>query len=87
MSYSKMMRWQRTHRRGTRQAVILSTSGGFWPAQAWLRHNYWPYVEACKAIGTEPLECEAFHKLTIRRDHFARTPEVYAQVSKSGTLT
>ncbi len=87
MSYSKMMRWQRTHRRGTRQPVIMSTGSGFWPAQRWLQHNYWPYVDACKAIGTEPLECETFYRVTVRKSHFPLTSEVYAQMTRSGTLT
>jgi hypothetical protein len=81
-----MMRWQRSHRRGTRQPLIMSTGSGFWPAQAWLTQNYWPYVDACNAIGTEPLECEVFYRGTVRKGHFCRPPDVYALMTSKGTL-
>lgn len=67
MDYTRAMRWQRTHRKGTRQPVILHTQSGFWPAEAFLREDYWPYVEQCKADGVEPLSVRAYYEQIIAR--------------------
>jgi hypothetical protein len=66
MSYTQAMKWQRTHRKGTRQPVIMSTGSGFWPAYGWLKNDFWPYLERCKAAGIEPMECQAYYNAGLR---------------------
>jgi hypothetical protein len=61
MSYKQAMKWQRTHRKGTRQPVLMSTGSGFWPAHRWLENDYWPYLERCKIAGIEPMPCESYY--------------------------
>lgn len=87
MSYKQAMRWQRTHRKGTRQPVYMSTGSGFWPSGNWIKHDYIPYVEACQALGAEPLAAEIFYKATSARGHFRRTTQEYAEFTKAGRLT
>jgi hypothetical protein len=65
MSYAKAMKWQRTHRKGTRQPVIMSTDSGFWPAHGWLKNTFWPYLKQCEAAGIEPMVCQAYYNATL----------------------
>ena len=65
MSYAQAMKWQRTHRKGTRQPVLMSTGSGFWPAHHWLENTFWPYQEQCKAQEIEPMGCEAYYNATL----------------------
>jgi hypothetical protein len=65
MSYAQAMKWQRTHRKGTQQPVIMSTGSGFWPAHSWLENTFWPYLKRCEAAGIEPMECQAYYNATL----------------------
>ena len=67
MSYTKMIKWQKTHRKGTRQPVLMSTGSGFWPSGAWLRDCWWPYLERCQANNETPMDCEAFYRQGMTR--------------------
>jgi len=78
-----MMRWHKKHPRGTRQPLIMST-GRFCASHGWLKCYYWPYIEACKAIGTKPVEQETLYHLTC--GSLQHTPMEYAQMTKDGTL-
>jgi hypothetical protein len=60
------MKWNRRHPKGTRQTCIMHTNSGFTPAITWLEHNWWPYLEKCKAQGIEPMECETYYKSQLR---------------------
>ncbi len=66
MSYAQAMKWQRTHRKGTRQPVIMSTGSGFWPSRGFLEY-YWRYEKECQEQGKEPMECEAYYNATLKR--------------------
>ena len=55
-----MMEWNKNHRKGTKQPVIMHTESGFWPSLAFL-NKYWKYVEACQAKGIQPMECEEYY--------------------------
>jgi len=67
MSYAKMMKWNKRHRTSKKtQPVLMHTDSGFWPAKAWLEHNWWPYLERCKAAGVQPMECEQYYKSQLR---------------------
>jgi hypothetical protein len=65
MSYAQAMKWQRTHRKGTRQPVLMSTGSGFWPAHSWLENTFCPYLKRCEAAGIEPMECQAYYNATL----------------------
>lgn len=65
MSYEKMMKWNRKHRKGTKQPVIMHTNSGFTPSLAFL-DDYFEYREECKQKGTEPLSCEEYYKSQLR---------------------
>ena len=86
MSYKKMMKWHKTHPKGTRQPVLFHTNSGFWPSGAWLRDCFWPYEKACELAGVAAMECEAFYRKTSARGHFHRHPQDYAAMTKAGTL-
>ena len=86
MSYQQAIRWSQKHPKGTRQTVIMHTGSGFWPAEAWLRENYWPYLDACAGLEVEPLACEAFYRKTTAVSHYQRTPADYAAMTAAGTL-
>ena len=66
MSYKQAMKWGRKHPKGTKQPVIMSTGSGFWPAQAWIQHDWWPYMEACKAAGVQPFTQESYYLAGMR---------------------
>jgi hypothetical protein len=66
MSYSKAMKWNKRHPKGTRQTCIMHTNSGFTPAIAWLEHKWWPYLEKCQTQGIEPMECETYYKSQLR---------------------
>ena len=67
MSYSQAMKWNKKHPKGTRQPVIMSTGSGFWPSEAFLTEDYFPYLERCKKEGIEPMECEEYYNGQLRR--------------------
>jgi hypothetical protein len=54
MSYSKMMKWQKKHPKGTRQPVLFHTNSGFWPSRSYILNSYNPYSEACEIAGVKP---------------------------------
>lgn len=63
MSYKKMMKWNKRHRRGTRQPCLFHVPGrGFTASWAWIQDNWIPYLERCKAEGVEPMEQEQYYK-------------------------
>jgi hypothetical protein len=86
MSYKQMMKWHKKHPKGTRQPVLMHTNSGFWPAQSWLENEYNPYIDACDAIGVRAVKAETFYNFTIRRGHYKRTMEIYAQLTKEGLI-
>jgi hypothetical protein len=85
MSYVQAMKWSRNHPKGTRQPVLMSTSSGFWPAKAWLDHEYFPYRDSCHVISVEPVGCEAFYR-HVTTTCYPRTPDDYAAMTKAGNL-
>mgnify|MGYP001584756124 CR=1 FL=1 len=62
MSYRQAMRWTKRHPKGTHQPVIMSTGSGVWPAQSWIEHDWWPYMEACKATSVQPMKQEDYYR-------------------------
>jgi hypothetical protein len=62
MSYNKMMKWNKQHRKGTRQVCIMHTESGFTPSQSFL-NKYFVYREKAEAKGIEPIGCEEFYHL------------------------
>jgi len=68
MSYNKMMKRTRNAKRYKPQPMLFSTGSGFWPSGAFLKNQYWPYLEKCKKIGVEPLSCEKFYKIGDSRN-------------------
>ena len=69
MSYTQMMKWNRKHPKGIsykRGYMGFHTTKGFTPALAWLKEDWWPYLERCKAEGVEPMECEQYYKSQLR---------------------
>lgn len=67
MSYKQAMKWARKHPKGTKQPVIMSTNSGFWPAQAWLEGEFYPYLEECAANGTTPMTAKELYDSQVRR--------------------
>lgn len=86
MSYKQMIRWNRSHPKGTRQPIILSAASGFWPSGEWLENDFQPYVRACAEIDVEPVDCEMFYRATTRRGHIPRQACDYAAMTKAGIL-
>lgn len=60
MSYEKMMKWNKKHRKGTRQNVIMHTGSGFWPSAMFL-DKYFKYREECEDAGIEPVGDEFYY--------------------------
>src|SRR3990167_3756230 len=73
MSYNQAVKWSRKHPKGHKTPVIMSTGSGFWPSGAWLKEDYWPYLESCNRIGVEPFAPEVFYRKTVCKTHFPRT--------------
>lgn len=65
MSYEKMMKWNRKHRKGTHQVCIMHTDSGFTPSILFL-NKYFAYLESCENLGTIPLSCEDYYKINLR---------------------
>jgi hypothetical protein len=84
MSYAQHMRWQKKHPKGTHQPFVFST-GSFWPSNAFLREDYMPYVEECRKIGCDPIECRRFYD-HITTTKYPRTAPDYAAMTKAGNL-
>jgi hypothetical protein len=61
MSYEKMMKWQKTHRKGTKQPVIMHTNRGFTPSLAFL-DVYWEYRAECESANIIPAACEDYYR-------------------------
>ena len=84
MSYAKAMKWGARHPKGTRQPVLMHTNSGFWPSGAYLQEDFWPYLDACKVIGVEPLACEAHYRAQCRGGNLCGgTPEQQAEWTKA----
>ena len=66
MSYDQAVKWGKAHPKGTRQPMIFSAGGGFWPSKAFL-DDYFEYRAECKASGVAPLECRAYYDTQTRR--------------------
>jgi len=86
MSYKQAMRWSKKHPKGTKQPVLMSTGSGFWPAKSWIDNCWLPYAAACESLAIEPCNMERFYHSTIGRNHYQRTPQDYAAMTKAGTL-
>ena len=68
MSYDQAMRWNKAHPRGGKtQYMGFSTGSGFWPAEAWLKRVYFPYLKRCKKSGEIPLSAEEKYKEGLRK--------------------
>ena len=67
MNYRQAMAWERKHPRGTRQPLNFSTGSGFWPSGAFLEDDYFPYLERCKQSNTQPMSCEDYYNLGLKR--------------------
>ena len=66
MSYAQAVNWSKRHPKGHKTPVIMSTGSGFWPSGAFLREDYWPYLEQCKRDGVEPVSCEAYYRRQVK---------------------
>lgn len=55
-----MMKWNKTHRKGTKQVFIMHTESGFTPSIAFL-DKYFVYREECERAGLIPAECEEYY--------------------------
>ena len=60
MSYSKMIKWNRKHPKGTKQPVIMHTESGFTPSASFL-DTYFKYRAKCEQQGIKPAECETYY--------------------------
>ena len=67
MSYKQAMEWGKTHRKGTKQPLIMSTGSGFWPSRSFMEEDFIPYLKECKAEGVEPMECQDYYNSRLRR--------------------
>ena len=65
MSYNQAMKWQKTHRKGTHQPIIMHTNSGFWPSYAFLMEDYIPYTEQCKINEIIPITCQEYYNAII----------------------
>ncbi len=65
MSYTKMMKWNKRHRKGTRQPILMHTNSGFTPSIAFL-DKYFEYRAKCEAGGIEPIECQQYYNESLR---------------------
>lgn len=54
------MKWNKTHRKGTKQNCIMHTDSGFWPSSSYL-NKYFKYREECEAVNIEPATCEEYY--------------------------
>jgi hypothetical protein len=63
---NKMMKWNKNHRKGTKQCCIFHTESGFWPSGSWLTKHWIPYVEKCKKEGIKPMDCEQYYKSQLK---------------------
>ena len=66
MSYEQAVKWGKKHPKGIKPGVIMSTNSGFWPSGAFLKEDYLPYLERCRAEGKPPLGCEEYYRLMVR---------------------
>lgn len=68
MSYQKMMKWNRTHIKGTRQTIIAYTSEKpeFTPSIAFM-DKYYKYVETCETEGKTPATMEQYYQAKLNR--------------------
>ena len=57
-----MMKWNKTHRKGTKQTCISYTTEAptFTPSIAFL-DKYFAYVKKCEDAGITPKECEDYY--------------------------
>lgn len=65
MSYEKMMRWNRKHRKGISykrgwMGFDHSVPGRFTPSAAFL-DEYFEYKKECEKRGVEPVSCEKYY--------------------------
>lgn len=68
MSYEKAMKHDRNPRKWKHtQPVLMHTNSGFWPSGSFLKEDFWPYLERCKAEKIEPMECEAYYNSKLMR--------------------
>jgi len=58
------MQWQRTHKKGTKQPVIMHTNAGFWPSQSFMK-KWIAYAEECERNSLQPLNCEEYYRQHI----------------------
>jgi hypothetical protein len=67
MSYAKMMKWNKQHRKGTKQPVIMYTSDKpeFTPSISFL-DRYFKYQAKSQEEGKEPMTCEEYYKSKMR---------------------
>ena len=65
MSYEKMIKWNKKHRKGTKQTVIMHTESGFWPSNTFM-DKYFKYQQQCVTDGVQPLDCETYYKSQLK---------------------
>lgn len=63
MSYEKMMKWNKKHRKGTKQTVIMHTESGFTPSNSFL-NRYFDYMAKCETKKISPADCQDYYKNT-----------------------
>lgn len=61
MSYKKMMNWNRKHRKGTKQPVIMHTESGFWPSAAFSK-KWRAYAEEQERQGLPYMSMEQYYR-------------------------
>jgi hypothetical protein len=65
MSYTKAMKWNKKHPKGTKQNNIMHTDSGFWPSLAFIE-EYEEYEEECKKNNVTPLLMREYYKSKLR---------------------
>ncbi len=66
-----MMKWNKTHPKGTKQTVIMHTNRGFTPSIAFLE-DYWEYRDECKTANVIPAACEEYYHNTAKYNKILR---------------
>jgi hypothetical protein len=60
MSYEKMMKWNKKHRKGTKQTVIMHTNSGFIPSQKF-SERWIKYANEQEAKGLPYMDIEQYY--------------------------
>lgn len=80
MSYTKMMKFNKKHPKGTHQVCLMHTESGFTPSNSFLG-KYFEYRKQSEVIGREPIGCEDYYNTPA----FLRKNLLQTEVLNAGT--